>query len=43
VARIAAEGGEHRGDRVEEQPQRTGIALRERVQGVGWVNTTWNY
>src|SRR5438309_6293390 len=36
VARIAAKGGERRGDRVEEQRiEDPGIALRERVQGVG--------
>jgi hypothetical protein len=36
VARIAAKGGERRGDRVEEQCiEDPGIALRERVQGVG--------
>src|SRR2546422_10391425 len=35
VARIAAKGGERRGDRVEEQRiEDPGIALRERVQGV---------
>src|SRR5205814_7510448 len=35
VARIAAKGGERRGDRAEEQRiEDPGIALRERVQGV---------